>query len=121
MINFGTDALLSRCSFGSVRLRAESRHILPGPPMSARAADDFVAIRTRMEELRQRTEVRAREAVNPDAVKEHYPQYLGAVTRLLHGLALREARALNFCNLESILHYATLTSTDKPRRPAGLT
>lgn len=85
--------------------------------MSARAADDFVAIRTRMVELRQKpAEVRAREAVRHGAAKEHYPQQLmGAVTRRLHALALREARALNFCNLESILHYASLTVADKPR------
>jgi len=45
--------------------------------MSARAADDFVAIRTRMVELRQKpAEVRAREAVRHGAAKEHYPQQL---------------------------------------------
>jgi len=87
--------------------------------MSARAADDFVAIRTRVVELGQKpAEVHARQAVKLNPAKEHYSQQLmGAVTRRLRALALREARALNFCNLEGILHYASLTSAALPRGP----
>jgi hypothetical protein len=74
-----------------------------------------------MEELRQKpAELGAREdtGAKSDAAKEHYSQYLmGAVTRLLHQLTLREGRALNFCNLESILHYASLTPVTLRRGP----
>ena len=92
--------------------------------MSARAADDFVAIRTRLEELHQKpAEVGAGKdtGAKPDAAKEHHSQHLmGAVTRLLHQLTLREARAINFCNLESILYYASLTRAGPTPRCSGL-
>lgn len=61
--------------------------------MFPRAADDFAAIRTRLQELRRApAEAVAREdtGAKPYAAEERYPRHLmEAVKRLLHELARR--------------------------------